>query len=252
MYRQVDKQRRNEILVLCNRILDISPEALPIFWNVGLTQLVFDLLYLNESSNGLTNCDEDFNFTRGLISCLSKMLSNQSCATYLIQNGVLNFCIETIRFESNNNFQKNWKPSQKATLQILSISLLTKLIPCTTKEFRSINGPRYLIKFLESLIDSGNSIDKKRVDLQRTHVSLMKTCLLSILTLSEGSPISKKNLGQLNVFKHLLKILSDKNQDPVIWKICLVISSSLCQGFKANRQLFGESGGVPIVIPFLS
>lgn len=241
-------------MVLCNRILDLAPESLQIFWKVGLTDLIFELLVPSKNSAAkrapISKGVEDFNFTRGLISSLKRMLLDQSISGYLIQRGILHFCIGMIT-TSVDSETLPWEFSRKSTLQILTLGLLTNLIPSTAKEFRNISGPQYLVEFFGYSIELGNKLDKKRLDLYRIHVSLMNSCLLSILTLSEGGPVSKKILGQLNIFKYLLAILGDKSQDPYIWKKCLIICSSLCQGFKANRQIFGDSGGVPVVIPFL-
>ena len=251
----ISKQRRNESLVLCEKIIHLSPQALKISRSVQFLDLVFELLTQKKTlikRSSLTDCLEDFHFMRTLISCTKKMLDDPESLTYLINNGILSFCNLLIGSDPKSQIYLLWDVTQRSVLQISVLGLLATLIPHTAKEFRSISGPLHLVNFLEYLIDFGSKIDQKRVDLMRIHVSLLRSTLLCILKLSEGGPVSKKILGQLNTFKSLLKILSEPNQDSLIWRKCLIICSSLCQGFKANRQIFGDSGGVPIVLPFLS
>lgn len=179
------------------------------------------------------------------------MLLDPTSFTFLIRKGVMAYCLTILGSDPEDRAYSLWEPHQRSILQISVLGLLSSLIPNAAKEFRQINGPIHLIQFLENLIQQGSVLNSKRVDLIRVHISLLRFCLLSLLILSEGGPVSKKLLGQLNIFDHLLPILADRNQTPLVWKEALIMCSSLCQGYKANKQIFGETGGVTIIIPFL-
>ena len=124
------------------------------------------------------------------------------------------------------------------------------MIPSITKEFREIDGYAYVISFFESLV--GLELDPQRVDQVRRHTMILNSCLRVFLTLSELGPTSKKILSAHGIFTHLLALLSQPQQSSEIITTSMLICSSLCSGFKANKQVFGEANGVQILLPFLT
>lgn len=259
--RQIEKQKRNEIIVLCSQIIENSPESIIAFKEIKFSHLLFNLLTgeelqeLGYDQNGqilrFVDGMEDFELKRILSNFIQSMIADEDSFQYLVDNGIIKYL--NILLGSNPTFKSylRWKPHQLSILQISAFSMIQKIIPKYSKEYRVSNGPLYLVNYFAALLAYGDVFDRKRIDLERIHISLTQSCLLTILKFSEAGVVSKKMLGQLNIFKHLLKILSDKGQTITIWRQCLMICSSLCQKFKENKQIFGDSGGVEIIIPFL-
>ena len=260
-YRQVDKQKRNEILLFVNRVVDEIPEVISTIGRVGMVPLICKLLSMQEFQSAdnefdpllMTNGNDDFEFKRFLITLTKHLCTDSTNRAYFVDNGLLEFCNIYCKAETQNvGGPLIWNSLQLSTLQIQILGLVTDLIPASYKEFSNIDGPSVIIKLLESLIQQMEKIDPARVDLKRVHNSLFESCLLALTTLSERGPIFKKAMGSNRIFEHLLKILEFRQQSIQVWSKALIICSSLCQGCNSNKQLFGEAGGVPIVVSYLS
>lgn len=144
-----------------------------------------------------------------------------------------------------------WSHVQLSMIQKQILVLLVDLIPFNVRDFAAENGPYFAVDLLKNLIVYQNLIDPNRVDLIRINIRLLETCLLLLAALSDRGPVFKKMLSSYDIFNHLLKILSEDSQSVKIWSKSLMICSSLCYGYKLNKDVFGKAGGVQIITSFL-
>jgi hypothetical protein len=142
--------------------------------------------------------------------------------------------------------------SNTGEAELMKILRLTiDLIPTSIREFADVKGPFHVTVLLKTLIGRKKDIKPDRIDLLRVHHGLLESCLLLLTTLSERGPIFKQMLGSYSIFSYLMQILSEKNQPVKIMCKCLIICSSLCYGYKLNRELFGIANGVNTVVDLL-
>ena len=219
-YRQVDKQKRNDLLLMCTRVLEYDPSAIANLGKLGLLDFIFELLTMQEFKSDMltsdpllmvflfdeTNGPDDFEFKRILVTITKFLCTDASNRNHFIKNGLLSFCLVYMECESTNSGVKIWNAMQQSMLQIQVLGLITDLVGEYIKDFTAINGPLTIVTLLDSLIQKSSLIEPSRMDLSRTHNSLIESCLLALTTLSERGPIFKKLLGSYDIFKHLLRM----------------------------------------------
>lgn len=125
------------------------------------------------------------------------------------------------------------------------------MLPTTCHQFVALNGPKYLIAYLSCLIHAGNVLDTIRLDLVRSHESLLTATLVLLTLCSEASIEMRKDFGALNSFELLQKILSTKSYTSLILKNTLVLCSSMCVECPENRSRFCEVNGITVVTQYL-
>ena len=264
--RMIDKQRRNEFLLICNHLAGLFPPTVAVMRGMGLSQLVYNILTNGVLSSSKGKKDEsklvifspnikpesleDFELRRILSKNVILMLKDPASLQYFLSNCILEYG-NVILGSATNAFVSNLNPYQLSALQVLVLEMYHEIIPAAPKEFRASNGPLHVVNFLGELLQNGDALDRKRADLIRSHNCLLNSCLLAMLRLSETGTLSNKLLGRLNVFKYLMKILGEPNQSVMVWRETMILCSKLCHKAETNKQMFGEAGGVEIVNSFL-
>ncbi|OAJ40742.1 hypothetical protein BDEG_24442 [Batrachochytrium dendrobatidis JEL423] len=236
-HRQANKQMRNDLLTLFTSILTNCKAALPAFVETNLL----------DSTSG----NDDFEFKRLLITLASKMIDHLGMLSSFLENGILKFMMAYLVSESTNPTISSWSDSQLRILQGQILGLLSSIVPRISREFRASDGYNHLKKFLDHTIHQGQLPTASRIDVAREHHTVLNSLLGVVLRLTEIGPTAKKTLASLNIFTNLLNLLDEPNQPIQIWCTSLMICSSLCQGYKANKTEFGDCEGVKKIIPFL-
>ncbi|KAJ3324999.1 hypothetical protein HDV06_005588 [Boothiomyces sp. JEL0866] len=249
--RKIEKQKRNELLFLLSKIVEYSPESN--FVQVPILGLILANLQIemNQEEKDEVIDEEDFEFKRMVVNIAKLLCNNNEARNELLNAGLLQQTLRFLNCAPNSQLARIYDQDHLSVLQISILGLISNLIPTVHKEFRMLDGPEILMGYLDKLIEEGTDIQSKRVDLVRVHVNLLDTCLLTILAFAEGGPTNKKILSSFNIFHKFLALLSRKTPSTEIWIKCLLSCSSLCQGYKANKQNFGEAGGVELMIEFL-
>ncbi|KAI8913594.1 armadillo-type protein [Gorgonomyces haynaldii] len=259
-HKQIEKQMRNEMVLIFTTMVQVYPESAVFL----LEQEVQDsaTLFLTHSELNiqddivkdfvLTSSNDDHEFKRLSITLMKILAKYPQNLEAMIDDGLLDFSLIYLDVTTDNEGVLTWTPLQQQMLQIQILEFLSEIIPSITKEFREIDGYAYLIRYIDALIQNGKTLRRDHIDEVRTHDMLIQSCLRVFLTLTELGPNSKKILSASGIFNHLLALLSDQNQSTMVWVTSMLICSSLCQGFKANKHVFGDSGGVQVLIPFLT
>jgi hypothetical protein len=166
--------------------------------------------------------------------------------------GLMDFIMLYLNVQIENFACSIWNPSQLDTIRLSCLSLLSLLVTDSVKYFLSINGPIIIVDLLQHLINKAKTLDKDRIDLKRQSTALFESTLLLLSNLSERGPNLKKILGENGIFEKLLTIIGDDSHSLKNWSKALLICSSLCCGYRANKQLFGKAGGVLTILPLLT
>ncbi|KAJ3225730.1 hypothetical protein HK099_006343 [Clydaea vesicula] len=110
-----------------------------------------------------------------------------------------------------------------------------------------------LIKFLSLTMQyETNVIEFGKNNVESEVIGLIPAVLRSVLLLSEVSLEAQVKLGNFGVFDPVFELLNDKTQTSEVWKISLLICSSVCKNCEENKVLFGNAEGVNTVISFLN
>ncbi|KAJ3274779.1 hypothetical protein HDV01_001982 [Terramyces sp. JEL0728] len=249
--RTIEKQKRNELLFLLAKIVEYSSGCN--FVQVPILGLVVENLQLElwpEEVDTLID-EEDFEFKRMFVNIAKTLCENIEARNELLNAGLVQLALRFLDCQPDNQLSRIYDQDHLSILQISVLALISNLVPTIHKEFRMLDGPEILMSYLDKLIAEGKDIPSKRIDQVRVHINLLETCLLTVLAFSEGGPTNKKILSSFSVFEKFLEILSRKTPSTEIWVKCLLCCSSLCQGYKVNKQHFGEAGGVELMIEFL-
>lgn len=145
-----------------------------------------------------------------------------------------------------------WSDSQRRNLQTQILGLLSTVFVRLSHQARTSSDVYpSLNRFISHIIEESRQPTNSRVDISRELNSILHASLNLTLHIAELGPTPKKILASKGVFSHLLNLVTDLNQSSWVISKCLVICSSLCQGIKANKQIFGDLHGVKAVIPYL-
>nr|KAJ3420520.1 hypothetical protein HK105_005580 [Polyrhizophydium stewartii] len=279
-HRQANKQLRNEILIVLTHVVHHSAASLPLFLEVDLLDSVSLFLTHPELNTVqevaapivLTPGKDDFEFKRLLLTLTRALVAHPPNLAKMLDDQLLGFLMLYLDHQSANPTIALWNDSQLRGLQVQILGLLSHLIPRISREFRIMDGYKDLMLFLDHTIEQGKLLEIARIDVAREYRGVLSAALGVLLSLTEVGPTSKKTLASLGIFNHLLSepdlcmsprhppresdkssadLLGEPVQPTSIWCMSFMICSSLCQGFKANKQVFGESQGVQKLIPFL-
>ncbi|KAL2913810.1 hypothetical protein HK105_206689 [Polyrhizophydium stewartii] len=258
-HRQANKQLRNEILIVLTHVVHHSAASLPLFLEVDLLDSVSLFLTHPELNTVqevaapivLTPGKDDFEFKRLLLTLTRALVAHPPNLAKMLDDQLLGFLMLYLDHQSANPTIALWNDSQLRGLQVQILGLLSHLIPRISREFRIMDGYKDLMLFLDHTIEQGKLLEIARIDVAREYRGVLSAALGVLLSLTEVGPTSKKTLASLGIFNHLLNLLGEPVQPTSIWCMSFMICSSLCQGFKANKQVFGESQGVQKLIPFL-
>ncbi|KAH6587539.1 hypothetical protein BASA50_002951 [Batrachochytrium salamandrivorans] len=256
---QADKQLRNDILTVFIFIVNSYSECVSIFFDSGLLDSISMFLIhpeLNKTEMvsgraGLTSGNDDFDFKRLLFTLSHKMVAHAEILSAFLEDGLIKLMMLYLVPNSKNPVISLWSEPQLRSLQIRALGLLSNLIPKISREFRLIDGYTGLVKFLEYIIQQECSSSSSHIDTSRERHRVLRALLGVVLNLTEVGPTAKKTLVSLNIFVYLLELLGESVQEINIRCMSLMICSSLCRGYRANKTVFGDYNGVKTVIPFL-
>ncbi|KAJ3254234.1 hypothetical protein HK103_007287 [Boothiomyces macroporosus] len=249
--RKIEKQKRNELLFLLAKVVEYSLKS--DFVQVPILNFVLENMQIemNNQEKEEPIDEDDFEFKRMIVNIAKLLCDIPEAKVELLNAGLLQLSLRFLNCTPNSQLSKIYDHDHLSLIQISILGLICNLIPTVQKEFRMLDGPEILMSYLDKLIKDGKDFHSMRIDLVRVHVNLLDTCLLTILAFAEGGPTNKKILSSFSIFEKFLALLSRKTPSTEIWIKCLLCCSSLCQGYKANKQNFGEAGGVEVMIEFL-
>ncbi|KAJ3039751.1 hypothetical protein HDV00_011878 [Rhizophlyctis rosea] len=258
-HRQIERQLRNELLIVCISIGVHEPKSLRLFAATGFLEELWDVYtqadFGAESLDGrhvFTAADlEEYEFKQlGLV--LTKVLCrNEDNLDMFLERGLLRFMFMYLDFDSPENAVNKWNLRQIKGLQVQIINFLEKLAPRISDHFTRGDGNAHILAFLKSAIPKDRGTDQNGCNLTSEIVGLVPAILRLLFNISELGLEEKKALGQEAVFSLLLDLLRDDSQPSDVWRITLLVCSSVCQEAKHNKELFEEGGGVEAAIPFL-
>ncbi|ORY47739.1 ARM repeat-containing protein [Rhizoclosmatium globosum] len=271
------KTLRNEFVVLLNTVAELCPDMAPMCNESGFTDTVGNYLMSHEMG-GLTNLfrmsethkvstviaprfyfsnqAEDFEFKRVLMQLSMQLCVNEGNLLRLLASGLLDFLLLYLDLDANNEGVKVWTDRQLQALQLQAIGFLNNIIPKIPQRWANVNGNAVLLEYLRNTLKMPGARGKTAKDgdagvQNRPTSGLVGGTLRLLSRISELGPSQKRALGMQGAFSVLIAILQDRNQRSDIWRAAFLICSSLCQGCKSNKMLFGESGGVETILPFL-
>ncbi|KAJ3070178.1 hypothetical protein HDU98_006795 [Podochytrium sp. JEL0797] len=224
-----------------------------------------------------TNSPQDFEFKKILLQLALQLCTHHTPnLTDLLSAGLLEFLLLYLETDSTNDGLRVWNRAlQLAPLQLQAIGFLNAILPQIPQKWASVNGNAVLLEYLTNVLRAaqtpaeagigggtpasdaaGEVAVVKDAEAEKGRVGnpgngLVGGTLRLLSRISELGPSQKRALGNQGAFSVLIAILTDRNQRSDIWRSAFLICSSLCQGCKSNKTLFGECGGVEMILPFL-
>ncbi|KAJ3346620.1 hypothetical protein HDU83_002823 [Entophlyctis luteolus] len=264
------KTLRNDIAVIVNTIADLCHEMVNKSFSSGFTDTIAHYLMSHELG-GLSNIMK--------MAALKKDSNVVKPRFIYAKNfngaGLLEFLLLYLERDSANEGVLVWTDKQLQGLQLQAISFLNSLVPRIPQKWSSANGNSALLEYLtdllkrhqskaaaqtQSMISIPTAAAAKRAASAAVNPPISRTVWTGLVggtlrllsRISELGPSQKRALGGQGAFDVLIAILTDSTQRSDIWRTAFLICSSLCQGCKSNKTLFGECGGVDMVLPFLT
>ncbi|KAI8607701.1 armadillo-type protein [Chytriomyces sp. MP71] len=226
-------------------------------------------------SYAFTGSNEDFEFKKILMQLSMQLCAHDGNLMLFIEAGLLEFLLLYLDLDVSNDGVDVWNDAQLEALQLQSIQFLNAIIPRIPQKWSAVNGNATLLSYLTAKINSPGSssevsgtklLQPKSVDpheeepvgsgsaglVSNPTSTLVGGTLRLLSRISELGPSQKRALGEQGAFKVLIAILADHTQRSDTWRAAFLICSSLCQGAKTNKTLFGQNGGVEMMLPFLT
>ncbi|TPX40959.1 hypothetical protein SeMB42_g03105 [Synchytrium endobioticum] len=249
-YSKPDEHLRNELLLLLTKIAEKCPDSIPHFAETGFISLSCSTLLAGKVfAKGNQPSLEDFQLWKLSIRNLMVLCTDDMNLSKALVAGLLKFAFAYLQEDQSVRF--GWSKTQLKEIQILILGMLTALIPRMIAEFRPKEGARRTLNFLAWAIKCDSGLQKDASGMPQEILGVVPATLKLLLAIAELGVAYKKDLGSSGVFIHVIYLLKNfSTQIPLVYN-AMVLSSTLCQGSKANKILFGESGGVSALIPYL-
>ncbi|KAJ3057523.1 hypothetical protein HK097_004045 [Rhizophlyctis rosea] len=258
-HRQIERQLRNELLIVCISIGVHEPESLRLFAGTGFLE-EFWIVY-TQADFGVGSADgrhvfaaadlEEYEFKQLGLVFIKVLCRHEANLGMFLERGLLRFMFMYLDFDSPESAVNKWNLRQIKGLQVQIINFLEKLAPTISRNFTHGDGTAHLLAFLKSAIPKDRGIDQDGCNLTSEVVGLVPAILRLLFNISELGAEEKGVLGGDGYFDVLLELLCDKSQPSDVWRITLLVCSSLCQETKNNKETFEAGGGVEAAIPFL-
>ncbi|TPX32808.1 hypothetical protein SmJEL517_g04137 [Synchytrium microbalum] len=242
-YQKPDEHLRNELLLLLTRIAELCPESRPNFSQTGFVALMCNTLLAGKQPSS-----EDFQLWKLSIRNLMVLCQNESNLANALEAGLLKFAFAYLQEDHAVKF--GWSRTQLKEIQVLILGMLTELVSRTINEFKPKEGDIRALNFLAWAIKCDSGERRDAAGMPEEMMGLVPATLKLLLATAELGVTHKKDLGSHGVFEHAIYLLrSSSNQIELVYN-AMVLCSTLCQGSKANKILFGKAGGVSALIPY--
>ncbi|KAJ3409452.1 hypothetical protein CcCBS67573_g01272 [Chytriomyces confervae] len=286
------KSTRNEFIIILNSLISLAPACLPGFFESNFTESIGhcmmrhelgglqDLMRISAVDTAaplkkpfiFTSSPEDYEFKKMLMQISMQLCSHEGNLTLLLEQGLLDFLLLYLESDCNNDAVNIWNDVQLKELQLQTLQFLNAIVPRIPQYWSAVNGNALLLNYLSKSMAQITSTKPDLVSSPTSHLattatvenqqpaglvknpsnSLVGGTLRLVSRISELGPSQKRALGAQGAFKVLIAILTDPEQRVDTWRAAFLICSSLCQGCKSNKVLFGESGGVDMILPYLT
>ncbi|KAI9206078.1 armadillo-type protein [Polychytrium aggregatum] len=198
---------------------------------------------------------EDYQLKRLLVFAFTWASGDPGTFQYLLENGIMGSLMPYLAVHREAELLKRWSPQQLEGIQIQTyvhqkiLGFIRHNISRLANVLESSQGYSVLIDFLERAVD--RSCHKMYMPGVEDLLQLVPTVLRTILSISGMGSSHRVALGELGVWPQLLRIIKCENYPPEVWRITLLLCSSLGSSCDSNKRLFGSYDGVEALIPFL-
>ncbi|KAI9333936.1 armadillo-type protein [Zopfochytrium polystomum] len=243
-----EKHLRNELAIILVNVTEDSTRVCRMLCDLGVTQYVSELLISPRAAQPGQHADVDVKFRKLLFHLSSAICTDEKNLKLLLQNGILQYLLQLI--SSSTDPVQKWSESQILGFQQQAVNFLNTIISRVSSQWAASGGNRLLHDTLNRIISLPRpvgEIPRFRVD----HSNFISGMLRLLFSISELGPSHKKALGAQGFFDSLLRIIRDEFCRTDHWRTAFLICSSLCQGCKQNKSLFGDAGGVEALMRFL-
>ncbi|KAI9346986.1 armadillo-type protein [Obelidium mucronatum] len=282
------KNLRNEYMIIVNSVVELCPETALAAHESGFIEKLGHYMMSHELGGMMniirmsiskkadsvivpkfhfTNSAEDYEFKKILMQLAMQLCAEEGNLMCLLTAGLLEFLLLYLQLDCTNEGVNVWTDRQLQGLQLQVIGFLNTIIPRIPQRWAAVNGNSALLNYLSKALkgnqNEGDSVAQNITTsnannggdaaglVNNPSTGLVGGTLRLLSRISELGPSQKRALGMQGAFSVLIAILTDRSQRPDIWRAAFLICSSLCQGCKSNKTLFGESGGVEMILPFL-
>ncbi|KAJ3131086.1 hypothetical protein HK100_006830 [Physocladia obscura] len=187
--------------------------------------------------------NQDYEFKKVLMQLAMKLCVHELNLVKLLNTGLLEFLLLYLECDPANSGVQVWNERQLQGLQIQTISFLNSLIPRIPQKWSNANGNSILLEYLSETL-------KRKLNHGDTTLPAV-----TVPDTEQGS--SKQGLG-MNMSAGLvggaLRLLSRISELGPSQKRALGVQGAfgVLMGCKSNKNLFGQCGGVDMILPFLT
>ncbi|TPX73012.1 hypothetical protein SpCBS45565_g00330 [Spizellomyces sp. 'palustris'] len=266
--RDVEKELRNELVIVCTDIAVFASEGrFAAFRQSGFLATVCELLMGEEmearnrtmpksriprSSPVPIPSSNDHAFKKHLLTLTMVLCEDAGVLETFLENGLLDFCVMYLDYDSPNPAIYRWSLRQIKGLQLQILTLLQKILPKSHTADPTIYDT--LLAFLKTALEK-DAQGRPHTGLPNPTsdpVGLVMSVLRLLIVLAEAETESRQRLGQLGIFPVVNDILSTPTHAPETHRTALLLLTSLCQ-FAPNRSTFGQiPQSIPTLVSFLS
>ncbi|GAX82203.1 hypothetical protein CEUSTIGMA_g9631.t1 [Chlamydomonas eustigma] len=244
--REVDKELRNNTLVVINLMLFRSSQLAGAFASAGLFEASLAVSCAPECCNGMPYVKpwalstEELDFELKLLcwslsaaGCVSQPSLFSSAKTA----GLMPTLMQYLDYSSLTPAVQRWNADRSSSLRCSALSLLYKLAPVFPEEYLAVGGISVLLNFLRS----------------STNTSHVESGLRHLHALSIATPAVAENLGEQGAIPLVLDLakpgtgLQDK-----LRQTSLQLLSVMCESALENQRRLRKVQGVAVLLSLLS
>ncbi|OQS07658.1 hypothetical protein THRCLA_20097, partial [Thraustotheca clavata] len=242
-YRKQDKELRNMCLMIAD-ILAAKARNIPYFESSNWldTLLKYATACERNQLDGLAKenhfasaCDEDFEFKHILWTSISDIcVGDTNMVPIVSQSAFVDVLLMYVAVSfptSPATIVRQWTPSQRGTLQVLALNILSNLTALMPERFVAVNGHDIILEYVQPAVEE-------------------EACFVALLILMQvvTTPVLQQDIGESGGVEAMLKLFSNTDLPCSIRRTAITICGQLCNGHAGNQTRFYCADGIAIVL----
>ncbi|OQR86153.1 hypothetical protein ACHHYP_10957 [Achlya hypogyna] len=238
-YRKQDKELRNMCLMIAN-ILASKSRNIPCFessqWLDTLLQYATAcetnrLAGLAKETNFASACDADFEFKHVLWILLSDICTGHESMVPIVADSAFVDVLLMYVAMPDASIARQWTPSQRRTLQLLALNVLSNLTALVPERFIAVNGHVVILEFVQAATDPD-------------------ACAVALLILMQviTTPALQQDIGDISGVEGMLELFGNHTHSCSIRRTAIAICGQLCSKHPGNQARFRRANGVGVLL----
>ncbi|KDO33711.1 hypothetical protein SPRG_19321 [Saprolegnia parasitica CBS 223.65] len=242
-HRKQDKELRNMCLMIAD-ILASKRRNIPCFessqWLHTLLQYATacetgQLSGLAKATNFASASDEDFELKHILWILLSDICTGHEAMVPIVADSalvdVLLMYVAMRPDDARTPVAAQWTPSQRRTLQVLALNVLSNLTALVPERFVAVNGHVVILEFVTAATDP-------------------EACAVALLILMQvvTTPTLQQDIGDISGVEAMLALFCNTSHPCSIRRTAITICSQLCAHHEDNQARFRRANGINVLL----